>query len=262
MGKDWKGLTYKRILDLIEEKKGLTFMQLDPPNYTPDVAGKIARIGAENGLDCLAVGGSLGAQGQQLDDTILQIKEQCDIPVILFPGNIATLSPHADAVYYLTMLNSDDPYWISGAQIAAAYPVKKMGIEVIPTSYIIVEPGMAVGWVGKAKVIPRNLSYLGAITALAGQYMGQKLVILESGGGSPTCVTPEMVAMTKKTIDIPLVVAGGVSNPERAYETIAAGADIIQVGSVFEKAKGDYKKLAEKFREITSAVAKGAKTKQ
>ena len=253
---------YERaIMEGIRSKGGLTFMQLDPPNYTPELSGKIAKIATENGLDAFAVGGSVGAQGEILDQTIKQIKENSNLPVILFPGNVATLSKYADALYFLSMLNSNDPYWITGAQVSSAWPIKQLGLEVIPTSYVIVEPGMAVGWMGRAQPIPRDKDYLAAVTALAGQYLGQKLVILESGGGSPTCAPIEMVSATKKMIDIPLLIAGGIKTPETAASLIKAGADIVQVGSVFEKSKGDLKKTGELFKKFTSSVSKAGKEK-
>jgi phosphoglycerol geranylgeranyltransferase len=252
---------YAHVLDSIASKGGLTFMQLDPPNYTPELSGKIAKIASENGLDAFAVGGSVGAQGELLDQTIKQIKENSDLPVILFPGNVATLSKYADALYFLSMLNSNDPYWITGAQISSALPIKKLGLEVIPTSYIIIEPGMAVGWMGRAQPIPRDKPYLAAVTALAGQFLGGKLVILESGGGSPTHAPVEMVSLSKKMIDVPLLIAGGVKTPENVYSLIKAGADIVQIGSVFEKAQGDLKKTGDLFKKLTAAARMAGKEK-
>ncbi len=253
---------YKKILEKIDEQGGLTFMQLDPPNYEPGMCGAIARVAEENGLDAFAVGGSVGAQGKALNESLKAIKKHSSLPAIIFPGNINTLSRHADALYFMSMLNSNDPYWISGAQVGAALPVKQMGLEVIPTSYIIVEPGEAVGWMGRAQLIPRNKAYLAAVTALAGQYMGSKLIILESGGGAPQPAPKEMVAATRKLIDIPLIVAGGVKNGKYAYETIKAGADIIHVGSALEACKGDLKLMGKRFNEITSAVKKAGKEKK
>ncbi len=256
------GKTYKKILRLLNEKKALTFMQLDPPNYSPEFSGKIIAEAEKNGLDAVAVGGSVGAQGQLLDETIKEIKKSSSLPVILFPGNIATLSRYADAAYFMSLLNSNDPYFISGAQIAASFPLKQMKVEAIPASYIIVEPGRAAGWVGKAQLIPRNMPYLAAITALAGQYMGSHLIILESGGGAPKPAPKEMVALTKKTIEVPLLVAGGIRSPKDAFETVSAGADIIQVGTAFEKAGGNLKKAGAKIREITLAAKKGGKKRK
>jgi len=162
----------------------------------------------------------------------------------------------------MSMLNSNDPYWITGAQIGAAIPVKQLGLEIIPTSYIIVEPGEAAGWMGRAQLIPRNKPYLAAATALAGQFMGSKLIILESGGGAPAPAPVEMVAAAKKLIDVPLVVAGGIKNEKQAYQTIKAGADIIHVGSAFEATKGNLDEMGKRFKAITTAVKKAGKEKK
>lgn len=257
-----EGKVYKKILEKIEQDQGLTFMQLDPPNYEPGMCGKIARIAEENGLDAFAVGGSVGAQGKALNESLKEIKKNSSLPTIIFPGNIATLSRHADALYFMSMLNSNDPYWITGAQIGASLPVKQLGLEVIPTSYIIVEPGEAAGWMGRAQLIPRHKPYLAAATALAGQFMGSKLIILESGGGAPQPCPKEMVAATKKVLEIPLLVAGGVRNEKLAFETIKAGADIVQVGTAFESSKGNLQEMGKTFKAITEAVKKAGKEKK
>lgn len=257
-----EGKIYKKILEGISEKGGLTFMQLDPPNYEPGQCGKIARIAEENGLDAFAVGGSLGAQGKALNESLKEIKKNSSLPRIIFPGNISTLSKHADALYFMSMLNSNDPYWITGAQVSASITVRQLGLEVIPTSYIIIEPGEAVGWMGRAQLIPRNKGYLAAATALAGQFMGSKLIILESGGGAPQPCPKEMVSQAKKLVEVPLLVAGGVRTPKDAYETIKAGADIVQVGTAFEASQGNLDEMGKKFRAITDSVKKAGKEKK
>ncbi len=253
---------YSKLLNQLKEEAGALFLVIDPPNQEAKEAGKLAKVAQEAGAKAIAVGGSLGAQGKLLDDTLSEIKDACNIPTILFPGNIATLSNIADAVYFMSMLNSNDPYYISGAQIASSFPVKKMGLEVIPTSYIIVEPGRAVGWVGRAQPVPRNLPYLAAATALAGQYMGSKLAILESGGGADKPAPKEMIAATKKVIDIPLLIAGGVCTPDYAFDCISSGADIIHVGSAVEKTNGNCNLAKNKLQKMCAAVKKGAKAKQ
>ena len=256
-----EGKVYTKLLSQLKEQAGQLFLVIDPPNQDPQQAAKMALLAENAGASAVAVGGSLGAQGKILDDTLIAIKDKSKLPTILFPGNIATLSKLADATYFMSMLNSNDPYYISGAQTAASFPVKKMGLEVIPTSYIIVEPGRAVGFMGRAQLIPRNLSYLAAATALAGEYMGSKLVILESGGGAPEPAPKEMIAQTKASIDIPLVLAGGVRTPEFAYECIASGADVIHVGSAIEKTKSDAE-IKNKLEKMVDAVKKGAKAKK
>jgi len=255
------GKVYSQLLKQLKEEAGALFLVIDPPNQSPEDAGKVAKVAEEAGAKAIAIGGSLGAQGKLLDDTLVAIKDKCKIPTILFPGNIATLSNLADAIYFMSMMNSNDPYYISGAQTASSFPIKKMGIEVIPTSYIIVEPGRAVGFMGRAQLIPRNLPYLAAASALAGQFMGSKLAILESGGGAEQPVTKEMIATTKKSIDIPLLIAGGVRTPEFAFDCISSGADIVHVGSAVEKANG-LTEAKNRLQKIVLGVKKGAKTKQ
>ncbi len=253
---------YSNILKLIDEKNGLVFLQFDPPKHSVETAKLVAKAAEKAGIDAFAVGGSVSAQGKILDDCIGALKENSNLPVILFPGNIATLSEKADAIYFMSMLNSLDPYYISGAQIASSFPVKQMNLEVIPTSYIIVEPGRAVGWIGRAQPIPRNLPYLASATALAGQFMGSKLVILESGGGAESPCPPEMVSSVKKTISVPLLVAGGVRTPEFAYQTIKAGADIVHVGTAMEAASNDSKKLEQILSKIVESVKKAGTEKK
>jgi len=256
-----EGKVYSNLIKQLKEESGQLFLVIDPPNQSPESAAKVSKIAEESGAKAIAIGGSLGAQGKQLDDTLIAIKDKCSIPAILFPGNIATLSKQADAIYFMSMLNSNDPYYISGAQVASSFPIKKMGLEVIPTSYVIVEPGRAVGYMGRAQLIPRNLPYLAAATALAGQYMGSKLAILESGGGAPRPVTKEMVATTKQSIDIPLLIAGGVRTPQYAFDCISSGADIIHVGSAIEKTNGNGTQAKNRLKKLCQAVKRGAKTK-
>lgn len=256
------GKTYLKLLDLLSVKKSLAFLVIDPPNQPVEVAGRVAKLAEQCGFDAVTVGGSVGAQGELLDRTIVSVKENCSLPVILFPGNIATLSNKADAVYFMTMLNSNDPYYLSGAQTAASFPVKRMGLETIPTSYIVIEPGRAVGFVGRAQLVPRNLPYLAAATALAGQMMGSHLVILESGGGAPEPAPKEMVSAVKSALDVPLVVAGGVRSEQFAFETIKAGADIVHIGSALEKARNNLDDAKKIMQSLINGVKKGAKERK
>ncbi|MDD3083535.1 MAG: geranylgeranylglyceryl/heptaprenylglyceryl phosphate synthase [Candidatus ainarchaeum sp.] len=255
------GKVYSKLLAQLKEEAGALFLVVDPPNQSPKQAAIMSKIAEDAGAKAIAIGGSLGAQGKLLDNTLTEIKDKCSIPTILFPGNIATLSNVADAIYFMSMLNSNDPYYISGAQVASSFPIKKMGLEVIPTSYIIVEPGRAVGFMGRAQLIPRNLPYLAAANALAGEFMGSKLAILESGGGAPSPVTKEMISTTKQVISIPLLIAGGVNKPEYAFDCISSGADIVHVGTAIEKA-GSEKEASNKLKKMCDAVKKGAKAKK
>jgi len=262
MGYEHFGKTYKRILLMIEERKGLVFLVLDPPNQSPETAGQLAKVAEKAGVAAIAVGGSIGAQGLLLEQTILEIKKNCSLPVVLFPGNIATLNEKADAIYFMSMLNSTDPYYLSGAQIVSSMPIQRMKLEVIPTSYIIVEPGMAVGHVGRAHLIPRGIPYLAGATALAGQFMGSHFIILEAGGGAPEPVPPALIKAAARLVSVPIVVAGGVKTEKQISETVEAGASIVHVGAAIERTNGDLKMAEKILSGLVKAAEKAGKARQ
>src|SRR3989344_2994639 len=129
------------------------------------------------------------------------INEACgSIPVVLYPGNISGLSGYADAVYFMHMLNSRDVYWLSTAQIQAAPVIARLGIESIPTTYLIIEPGRAVGWIGNANVVPHERSDLAAACALAAKYTGSHVLITDAGSGAPEPTSTKMVSAISKVL--------------------------------------------------------------
>jgi phosphoglycerol geranylgeranyltransferase len=253
------GKVEKLILDTIDREGGMLFPLLDPVDHkSPDAAASVAASCAEAGCELMLIGGSIGAQGELLDETARRVKEEAGLPVLLFPGNIATITKHADALYFMSMLNSRNPYWISMAQTTAAPVVKRMGIEAIPVGYVVVEPGGTVGWVGDANLVPRNRPAVAASLALAGQYMGSRMILTDAGSNPAQGPIPvEMVRAVADVIDVPYVVAGGVRTAEQAFERVKAGADAIQIGTAFES--GDAKKRAE---ELVKAIKKAGREKK
>lgn len=201
---------------------------------------------ARAGVDLITIGGSVGAQGLLLDEVIRGIKRKVSIPLVLFPGNIASISPYAEAIFFMSLLNSRNPYWISGAQALSAPLLKQLKIEPLPMGYILVEPGGTAGWVGDANLVPRNKPKIAATLALAGQFLGQRIIFTDAGSAAFAPIPTEMVATVKKTIEIPLLVGGGIKTPEQAGRIIEAGADWVQIGTAVEKAK-DLKKLISQF---------------
>lgn len=244
------------IHEKLEEHKALLFSVLDPLDYPSlEDAIKTAKNMDEGGADIILIGGSTGVQGEMLDQVTKQVKESVSAPVVFFPGNIGTVSKYGDALYFMSMLNSRNPYWISGAQTLAAPMVKQYGIEPLPVGYMVVEPGGTVGWVGDAKMIPRNKPKLAAATALAAQYMGFRFVITDAGSNPKEGHIPlEMVKAVSSVLDVPYIVAGGIRTPEEAKSVVKAGADIVQVGTSFEKSGG-----VEAVKKFVKAVREGKK---
>jgi len=231
-------------------KKTIHLTLLDPDKQTPEEASDIALSASKGGTAGIMVGGSTDIISGKLDETVKAIKSTVDLPVILFPGDISGVSRHADAIFFMSLLNSRNPYFITGAQVAGAPLVKKVGIETISMGYVIVEPGGAAGKVGDADVIPRDRADIATAYALAAQYLGMTLVYLEAGSGAEDHVPDEMVKTVKSNINIPLIVGGGIRTKEDAMEVANAGADIIVTGTIVERVD-DVERI---IREIVSAI--------
>ncbi len=253
------GKVEKYINDEISKKGGLLFALIDPVDYKdPKEAIATGVQSCEGGADILLIGGSMGAQGELLDSVTKEIKSKSNVPVVLFPGNISTLTKYADAVYFMSLLNSRNPYWVSQAQMLAAPIVKKIGIEALPVGYIVIEPGGTVGFVGDVRLVPRNKPQIAAAFALAAQLSGSRFVITDCGSNPADGHMPlEMVSAVAKSIDIPYIAAGGIKTPQQASSVISAGADAVQIGTALESG-GDVKK---RVSELAKAIHEAGKKK-
>ena len=145
------------------------------------------------------------------------------------------MSANCDAIYFMSMVNSRSLDWVIREQVAGAPAVKKLGLEPLSMAYIIVEPGMKVGEVGQADVIPRDNPKLAASYALAGELLGMRSVYLEAGSGAPAHVPSDMISYVKKSISVPLIVGGGIRDGTAAREVRDAGADVIVTGTIVEE---------------------------
>jgi len=249
-----------RILDYILERtccgRRAHFTLIDPDETDAESAARIARIAAGAGSDAILVGGSIGVSEPRLSNVVRAAKKASGLPVILFPGNINGLTPEADAVLFMSMLNSSDPYYISGAQMQAAPLIARMGLEPIPTAYIIVGHGGAAGYVGYARPIPYGNPEIVAAYTLSAAMMGMKLVYLEAGSGAPRPVPPRAVELSRKLVstarlDAPpvLVVGGGVRDPETASALASAGAQVLVTGTLVEEEPDRLPDIVRAFKE-------------
>ncbi|MBR9707673.1 MAG: geranylgeranylglyceryl/heptaprenylglyceryl phosphate synthase [Candidatus Diapherotrites archaeon] len=252
--------TFEKMKSIWEKDKGTLSFLIDPPDQEPEQAGKMAKVAEENGADFINIGGSVGAQGVLLDETIKQIKENCNLPAVIFPGGVGTVSEYADAVYFMSLINSRNPYWIAHAQITVAPHIRRLGVEPIPSTYIVIEPGGAVGWVGDANLMPRSRPYLTAMAALAGQYFGSQLIIMDGGSGAALPPPNDIIKLTSQTIDLPISFGGGCKTPQQAYEAIKAGAVDIRIGTVFE-GNTDLKDVGNKVSAFAKAIKKAGQEK-
>jgi phosphoglycerol geranylgeranyltransferase len=224
----------KYLLDKIAANGSIHITLIDPEKVTPADASKIAQNSNDSGTAAIMIGGSTFASQEHLDNVTKAIKASVKVPTILFPNNVSGITCYADAIWFMSLLNSVDPYFLMGVQILGAPLVKKFKLEPISMGYIIVGEGGTAGIVGKAIAVPYNKPELAAAHALAGQYLGMRFIYLEGGSGAAHPVPPEMIRAVKHYIDIPLIVGGGIRSKEQAQAAAAAGADIIVTGNVTE----------------------------
>jgi phosphoglycerol geranylgeranyltransferase len=228
------GPVEKYLLEKIKTQGSIHITLVDPEKISASDASRIAENSENSGTSAIMIGGSTFVSQAHLDDVVKAIKSTVNIPAILFPNNITGISSHADAIWFMSLLNSVDPYFLIGAQILGAPLVKKYGLEPISMGYIIVGEGGTAGIVGKAISVPYNKPELAAAHALAGQYLGMRFIYLEGGSGAANPVPPEMIRVVKHLLEIPLIVGGGIRTKEQAIAAASAGADIIVTGNVTE----------------------------
>jgi phosphoglycerol geranylgeranyltransferase len=241
------GRVEKYLLDKIGQDGAVHITLVDPEKVTPSSASHIVREAKSCQTAAIMVGGSTFVSTSHLDSVVKAIKKTVNIPVILFPNNVTGISRYADAIWFMSLLNSSDPYFLMGAQVLGAPVIKKFGLEPIPLGYIVVGEGGAVAVVGKAVPIPYDKPELAVAHALAAQYLGMRFVYLEAGSGAKQPVPNTMIRAVKNTISVPLIVGGGIKTGEQVKEIVEAGANIIVTGTVVEEGgvKGKLKELVE-----------------
>jgi phosphoglycerol geranylgeranyltransferase len=238
------GPVEKSLLEQIESEGSIHMTLIDPEKVTPPQASRIASKAYSSGTSAIMIGGSTFVSVTHLDSVVKMIKRTVDIPAILFPNNVTGISRYADAIWFMSLLNSVDPYFLIGAQILGAPLVKKYNLEPIPMGYIIVGEGGTAGVVGRAVAVPYGKPELAVAHALAGQYLGMHFIYLEAGSGAKDPVPQEMIRMVRHCIDVPLIVGGGIRARGQALSAASAGASIIVTGNVVEN-NGVRRKVSE-----------------
>ena len=197
-------------------------------------------------VDFFFVGGSLLVT-DSLDHCIKLIKANCDIPVLIFPGNSLQISKYCDGFLLLSLISGRNPEMLIGRHVIAAPYLKLYGNEIIPTGYMLIDSGKAtsVTYMSDTTPIPHDKDDIAMCTALAGEMLGLKLIYLEAGSGALVPVSTSMISKVSQMIKIPLIVGGGIKTPEMAADAVKAGADVIVIGTAFEKEPEMLKKFAE-----------------
>ncbi len=233
----------------LKKKSALLFVLIDSEVSNTNSAAKLAKEVEKLGASAILVGGSSATDQIEMAELVKNLKKAIRIPIILFPGNITGVVPHADAILFSSLMNSENPYFISQAQALGAPNVKKFGLEPLPTAYLVIGEGTSAWFVGSARGIPFDKPKIAAAYSLAAQFFGMRFVYLEAGSGAASNVKPEMVREVRKAFDGILIVGGGIKDPKTAKNLVKAGADVLVIGTLLEK-KGSLKRLAEISKSI------------
>lgn len=228
--------TYQEIVKSKADRKKLLAILLDPDKIVwRDLDNLILKIN-QSPASHIFIGGSL-VESNRIDELIIRLKQNVNLPIILFPGNPSQISNEADAILFLSLLSGRNPDYLIGHQVIAAPILKQSDLEIISTGYILIESGneTAVARVSKTNPVARSNGDLVLATAQAGEMLGNKLIYLEAGSGAQQAVPFEMIALVAQNLEIPLIVGGGIVDLQGIQKAYAAGADLVVIGTAFEK---------------------------
>jgi len=226
---------YEQMLAAKSSRGAGYLVLVDPDRWGLDEVEDFIRRINGSGADGIMVGSSL-ILGEGAQRKMRLIQQTATLPVILFPGNVNQLTPHVDAVFYLSVISGRNPQFLIGDQVQAAPVVRELGIEPMATAYMLIESGRVTTaeFVSGSKPIPRDKDEIAIAHALAADYLGFKFIYLEAGSGAQYSVTPRMVKAVSSCTDVPVIVGGGIHTPEEAGALAKAGASFVVTGNILE----------------------------
>ena len=229
---------YSFILQKRKKKKKLFAILIDPDKQKEKKLVEIIKAANIAKADFFFVGGSLLTH-DSLDKCLSILKTNSNIPMILFPGNAMQVNSKADGILFLSLISGRNAEMLIGKQVITAPILKKSSLEILPTGYILIDSGepTTVSYMSNTTPIPAKKHDVAACTAIAGEMLGLKLIFLDGGSGAKKPISEEMIKKVKASIDIPLIIGGGISNAKKAAANCKAGADVIVVGNAIEKNK-------------------------
>jgi putative glycerol-1-phosphate prenyltransferase len=209
---------------------------IDPDKVNKLSLDELIELSLGANVDYFLVGGSL-VISNHLDECVQHIRNNCNIPVILFPGSPSQVSRYADGLLYLSLISGRNPELLIGQHVVSAPFVKQSGLEILPTGYMVIDGGAptTVSYISNATPIPADKNEIAMCTAMAGEMLGMKLIYMDAGSGAKRPITESMIKIVADNIEAPLIVGGGIIDPEKAYLNCKAGADVIIVGNAIEK---------------------------
>jgi len=242
---------YTQLLEKKEKGRKSFAVLVDPDKINAAAIDQLVKLSVDAQVDYFLVGGSL-VISNQLDEVVQLIKAACDIPVILFPGSPSQLSKYADALLYLSLISGRNPELLIGQHVISAPFVKQSGLEIISTGYMVVDAGAptTVSYISNASPLPADKNEIAMCTAMAGEMLGMKVIYMDAGSGAIRAITESMIQSVAQQIEVPLIVGGGIIDPEKAYRNCKAGADVIVIGNAIEKDATLIKEMAAAIHSV------------
>lgn len=229
-------MIYPKIVNAKTKGEKLFILLIDPDKTSIGQLERTLLLAAKAGVDLILVGSSL-LMNNDLDHYIRRIKLQSPVPVVLFPGNAFQLSNEADGILLLSLISGRNPELLIGQHVIAAPFLWQSDLEVMPTGYMLIDGGVptSVSYISNTTPIPANKKDIALCTAMAGQLMGLRLIYMDAGSGAKHAISPTMISTVSQTIQVPLIVGGGIRTPKQALQAVQAGADAIVVGNALEE---------------------------
>lgn len=208
---------------------------LDPDKAQGDSLKKLLRIASESRTDYILTGGSLSSAG--IDALIDEVRTGCDIPVILFPGNLLQLNLKADIILFLSLISGRNPEFLIGNHVIAAPFLRNSKEKIVPVGYILVGCGnrTSVEYISQTGAIPCDKTDIVVATALAGEMLGLRMIYLEAGSGADHHIPLEIIKSVKQNVSIPVAVGGGLRRESEIEQVYKAGADLVILGNGCEE---------------------------
>lgn len=226
---------YKEITNAFRENRRLLAVLLDPDkvdiNRIENLVEKISQSPATH----IFIGGSL-VFSNLIEHLITEIKSFSNLPILLFPGHPSQIAENADGLLFLSLLSGRNPDYLIGHHVKSAPSLKKSNLEIIPTAYLLIESGGVTAVEKISKTVPILRKYIdeAVATAQAGELMGNKLIYLEAGSGALQAVPKEMIEQVSNSVEIPLIVGGGIRTKEGIELAYQSGATMVVIGTAFE----------------------------
>jgi len=247
---------YNSILEAKTAGKKKFVVLIDPDNVRLGKLDKVLELSRDANVDYFFIGGSL-VVNDMLDMVLANIKKTTQIPTILFPGNSFQLSYKADGLLFLSLISGRNADLLIGKHVITAPFLKISPLEIMSTGYMLVDGGISttVQYMSNTTPIPANKDDIALCTAMAGELLGLKMIYMDAGSGAQNPISTSMIEAVSTAIDIPLIVGGGIRTPEKAFENVKAGADVIVVGNAIEKDPHLIKEMAAAVHEAENTLA-------